>query len=164
MTTHIVTDSNFNEEIKGFHFYDLDFTFNNHLSGVKVGVVYDLKITHKSPGPTNEDWENNRKQFVGIYDEFLPKTLPTKVLYENNTKKINKQPKLSIIIPTKDNIELLFGCINSILNKTQYTNYKIYIADTGSNSENIDLIREIVKNEDVLELVEFDYYCTAIFI
>ena len=52
----------FNEDIKGFHFYDLDFTFNNHLSGVKVGVVYDLKITHKSPGPTNQDWENNRKQ------------------------------------------------------------------------------------------------------
>ena len=46
---------------------DLDFTFNNHLSGVKIGVVYDLKITHKSPGPTNEDWENNRKQFVEIY-------------------------------------------------------------------------------------------------
>ena len=38
---------------QGFHFYDLDFTFNNHLNGVKIGVIYDIKITHKSPGPTD---------------------------------------------------------------------------------------------------------------
>lgn len=148
----------FNEDIKGFHFYDLDFTFNNHLSGVKVGVVYDLKITHKSPGPTNQDWENNRKQFVEIYKDSLPKSLPINILYENNSKKINKEPKLSIIIPTKDNIELLFGCINSIINKSKYSNYKIYIADTGSSLENLRLIKEKIINEDLIEIVEFDYY------
>jgi len=30
---------NFNENIKGFHFYDVDFTFNNHLNNVKIGVI-----------------------------------------------------------------------------------------------------------------------------
>ena len=30
---------NFNEEVKGFHFYDVDFSFTNHLEGVKVGVA-----------------------------------------------------------------------------------------------------------------------------
>ena len=64
--------ANFNEEIKGFHFYDLDFTFNNHLKGVKVGVIYDIKITHKSPGPTDEEWEKNRVQFAEIYKSHLP--------------------------------------------------------------------------------------------
>ena len=150
--------NNFNENIKGFHFYDLDFTFNNHLSGVKVGVVFNLKITHMSPGPTNSDWENNRKQFIEIYKDNLPKTLPNVILYENNSKIIKKQPKLSIIIPTKDNIDILFGCIDSIIEKTKYNNYKIYIADTGSNDENIKLIKEKVKSESVLELTEFNYY------
>ena len=48
-------------------------------------------------------------------------------------KTIKKQPKLAIIIPTKDNIDILFGCLDSILDKTSYINYKVYIADTGSD-------------------------------
>ena len=30
----------FNEEVQGFHFYDVDFSFRNFLSGVKIGVMY----------------------------------------------------------------------------------------------------------------------------
>lgn len=148
----------FNENIKGFHFYDLDFTFNNHLNGVKVGVMYDIKITHKSPGPTNEKWENNRKQFVEIYKENLPKTLPINILYPNQTKKIKKEPKLGIIIPTKDNLDLLFGCIDSILEKTLYVNYIVYIADTGSSENNLLKIKEYIKDKNNVQLTEFEYY------
>ena len=40
--------NNFDEDFNGFHFYEIDFCFNNHLNGVKVGVMSDLRITHKS--------------------------------------------------------------------------------------------------------------------
>ena len=59
--------TNFSEDIKGFHFYEIDFTFNNHLNGVKVGVVFDVRLTHKSIGQTNEEWEKNRIDFVEKY-------------------------------------------------------------------------------------------------
>ena len=45
---------NFNKDVKGFHFYDVDFSFRNYLEGVKIGVMYDVRITHKSIGMTNE--------------------------------------------------------------------------------------------------------------
>ena len=64
--------SNFVEEFKGFHFYDVAFCFENFLKGVKVGVITDIRITHKSIGQTNEQWEENRKLFVEKYSEFLP--------------------------------------------------------------------------------------------
>jgi len=48
---------NFNEEFKGFHFYDIPFCFENHIEGVKVGVITNIRITHKSIGQTNEQWE-----------------------------------------------------------------------------------------------------------
>jgi GT2 family glycosyltransferase len=54
----------FDEEVKGFHFYDIDFTFTNHLEGVKVGVITNIRITHKSIGQTNEQWEENRLEFI----------------------------------------------------------------------------------------------------
>ena len=34
----------FDETIPGFHFYDVDFTFGNHLKGVKAGVIFDIKL------------------------------------------------------------------------------------------------------------------------
>jgi len=62
----------FNEEIKGFHFYDVDFSFRNFIEGVKIGVMYDVRVTHKSIGQTNEQWEKNREVFAKKYEEILP--------------------------------------------------------------------------------------------
>lgn len=49
--------------------------------------------------------------------------------------KLNSEPKVSIIIPTKDNVKLLKRCISSIKNKTKYKNFEIIIADNGSKKE-----------------------------
>lgn len=67
---------NFNEEFKGFHFYDLPFCFENHLEGVKVGVITNIRITHKSIGMTNDQWETNRQLFVKKYSNNLPNNIP----------------------------------------------------------------------------------------
>ena len=45
---------------------------------------------------------------------------------------IKEEAKISIIIPTKDNIMKLRPCVESILNKTSYQNFEIIIIDTGS--------------------------------
>ena len=63
---------NFNEEIGGFHFYDVDFSFRNFIEGVKIGVMYDVRVTHKSIGQTNEQWEKNREVFAEKYKDVLP--------------------------------------------------------------------------------------------
>lgn len=67
---------NFDEEFKGFHFYDIGFCFKNQIEGVKVGVISNIRITHKSIGQTNEQWEENKKLFVQKYSEKLPTKIP----------------------------------------------------------------------------------------
>src|SRR5690606_27873220 len=42
------------------------------------------------------------------------------------------EPTVSIIIPTKDRIDLLRSCIDSILEKTAYRNYQIIVVDNAS--------------------------------
>jgi hypothetical protein len=69
---------NFNEDFKGFHFYDIPFCFENHIEGVKVGVITNIRITHKSIGQTNKQWEENRKLFELKYS----KNLPVKLNYD----------------------------------------------------------------------------------
>jgi len=67
---------NFDESVNGFHFYDVTFSFLNHLEGVKVGVITNIRITHKSIGITNEKWEENRIIFADKFKNNLPTRLP----------------------------------------------------------------------------------------
>lgn len=45
------------------------------------------------------------------------------------------QPLVSLIIPTRDKVELLRGCVESIREKTNYGNYEVLIVDNGSVEE-----------------------------
>jgi len=152
----------FDESFKGFHFYDVDFTFNNHLNGVKVGVMFDIKITHKSIGKTNDEWEKNREQFVEKYKDKLPYKIKPEIKVEHKEIKLKENPKLGIIIPTKGNVNLLKQCINSIHDYDGYTNFKIYIADTGSSDEEKTEIKSFISKTSYINLIEYDFYNFAV--
>lgn len=62
----------FNEEFKGFHFYDISFCYENFKEGVKVGVTTKISLTHKSIGMVNKQWEKNKLFFEALYEKELP--------------------------------------------------------------------------------------------
>jgi len=62
----------FDENFKGFHFYDLGMVFKNYLDGCNIGVIDKISIIHNSLGQTNKEWDNNRIQFVEMYNNELP--------------------------------------------------------------------------------------------
>ena len=149
----------FDENIKGFHFYDLDFTLANHLAGVKCGVIFNNPILHKSIGMTNEQWETTRQQFVNKWlNSGIPLEIkPNSIFFENKERKsLVKEPKLAVVIPSKNNYDLLDRCVKS-LQQTKYSNYKIYIADTGSLKATVDKIKENLLNDKVV-LNQYGYY------
>ncbi len=155
---------NFNEELK-WHFYDMYFSFYNHLDGVKVGVIFDVKVTHLSIGQTNEEWEENRKTFAEAFKKELPYNITPEIKYDDKPVKIKSEPKVSIIIPTKGKLDLLFQAIDSIYDKSAYNNMEILIADTGSSNEEKADIEDYILNYQVLsdrvydiKLIEYDYY------
>ena len=84
---------NFNNEIDGFHFYDVDFCFRNYVDGVKIGVCTDIRVTHLSIGETNDEWERNRESFASKWKKHLPVKIK---------KTLRKNEKLKILI----------GCLN----------------------------------------------------
>lgn len=83
----------FDETVEGFHFYDVSFAFRNYISGVKVGVITNIRINHQSVGQTNEQWEANRKIFAETYKDKLPINL--KKTFRKN-----------------DKIKVLIGCLS----------------------------------------------------
>ena len=59
-------------------------------------------------------------------------------------------PKVSIVIPNKDGKEILKVCIDSIIEKTTYSNYEIVIVENNSETEEIfEYYKELEKNEKI---------------
>jgi len=64
--------------------------------------------------------------------------------------KIKGNPKVSIMIPNKDGIDILKVCVESILEKTTYDNYEIDIIENNSeDSKTFEYYKEIEKNPKV---------------
>lgn len=57
-------------------------------------------------------------------------------------------PKVSVIIPTKDQAAVLKVCIDGILHKTDYPNIEIIIVDNGSVEEKTKNYFETLKNQN----------------
>ena len=64
--------------------------------------------------------------------------------------KVKGNPKVSIVIPNKDGLEILTVCINSVLEKTTYENYEIVIVENNSETEEIfEYYKELDKNQKI---------------
>jgi hypothetical protein len=102
--------------------YDVDFCFQNYLEGVKVGVLFDIRITHKSIGMTNEEWEKNRISFSEKFETNLP---------------------IKIAKTKKDKLKILLSCLNF---KT-FTGSEVYIYELAKNlvklGHNVTVLSEI---------------------
>lgn len=122
---------NFNTEVKGFHFYDVDFCFRNFLEDVKIGVFFDVRITHKSIGMTNGQWEKNRQQFAQSYESSLPILLPTTFTKKKPKK---SEPLVTISLLIHNQSKRLNSTIESIF-KQDYTNFEIIIINDHSTDE-----------------------------
>lgn len=63
-------------------------------------------------------------------------------------------PKVSILIPTKDHVEDLDRTIKSVLRKTEYNNYEIIVIENNSeNKDTFEYYDEIKKRHDNIKVV-----------
>ena len=102
----------FDLKVKGFHFYDVDFSFRCHLSGVKVGVHTNIRVNHMSIGETNDEWEQNRIEFAEKFKDKLPINLK-RVISDNHS--------LKVLIATKDANDVLDLALKFKSNKHNVT-------------------------------------------
>jgi GT2 family glycosyltransferase len=153
----------FDETIGKFHFYDHLFCVPNFLDGIKLGVTSSFEIIHESVGQPNEEFFESKIKFLEKYGSRLPLDLkPSKVYVEQfKEKPIKNIGKVAIIIPTKGNVEILKNCILSFIEHCNTSLFEIFIADTGSSSDDLLLIKDfILSNKDKckLHLIEYNYY------
>lgn len=65
-------------------------------------------------------------------------------------------PKVSIIIPTKDQVELLKSCLDSIFEKTTYENYEIVLIENNSEKQETFAYYETLKQFENVKVCKFE--------
>lgn len=74
------------------------------------------------------------------------------VVYE-----LESEPLVSVIIPNKDNIDLLSRCIDSIFDRTTYSNFEIIVVENNSEEEEtFDYYDRIQKEHDQVQVVYYE--------
>ena len=65
-------------------------------------------------------------------------------------------PFVSIIIPTKDKLEILEPCVSSLLGKTRYRNFEVIIVDNNSDkSETLEYFDKIQSDDSRVRVVRY---------
>ena len=120
-------------------------------------VLYHWRTTPRSAASTS-----NAKPYAyvaakkAIKDSLKRKNVKAKVDsgitigYYRVQYKLLSKPRVSIIIATRDNVGALRRCVQSVLDKTQYDNYRILIVDNQSEEpQTFRYYEEIVSNPKV---------------
>ena len=64
---------NFDDKLKGFNFYDIDFCLANYIDGkCKIGVTTNIRLAHKSVGELSDNWYENRDIIREKYGKYFP--------------------------------------------------------------------------------------------
>lgn len=94
-----------------------------------TAAVYEVKdYANRASLKALSDAIKRRKLKATVENGLTPGTFRVKYKFVGN-------PLVSIIIPTKDKVDYLKKCIESVLEKTNYKNYEILIVDTGSKEK-----------------------------
>ena len=66
-------------------------------------------------------------------------------------------PLVSLLIPTRDKLEVLEPCVRSILTKTTYPNYEVLILDNQSQSKDtLEFLAEIGRKDSRVRTIRYD--------
>ncbi|HBB64537.1 MAG: family 2 glycosyl transferase [candidate division WS6 bacterium GW2011_GWC1_33_20] len=83
------------------------------------------------------------------YDGLFPGSFRVKYKIEGN-------PLVSILIPTKNKVEYIQRCITSLLEKTTYSNYEVVIIDTGSKEQSTLEYYKTIESNSKIKFVYWD--------
>lgn len=148
----------FRKEYDGVQDYDLFLRVIDKTK--KIGhiskVLYHWRMTDTSTSSksSNKSYviENGKK---ALEDYFKRNKIDVEVNILENIQmyqidyKLKNEPKISIIIPTKDKSDILKKCIDSIYEKTNYKNYEVIVIDNNSSEKRtFDLIDNYKKEHD----------------
>jgi len=124
-----------------------------HWRAIQGSTAYgsdEKKYAHKAGRKALEDFFGKKDKNIRVEDGLLPNTY--KVNYPFPTSNF---PLVSILIPTRDGYDLLKKCVESIFEKTIYSNYEIIILDNETSCQKTLAYFEELKFNEHVTILEY---------
>jgi GT2 family glycosyltransferase len=142
----------FNCDYKDEEYYDFLLKYTNENKDISK---VDRVLCHKKEHIENIEEIRTIKQSI-----LMTRNIRATVDEGGNIVFKPDEELVSIVIPSKDNVNMLKTCINSIVENTEYGNYEIIVVDNGSNDENsksyVDIISK-VNGKYIYEKMDFNF-------
>ena len=155
----------FNPDMIGAQDYDLYLRIVEKTNKIEhiSKILYHWRMAENSTSTKksskNYAYLNGKK---AIEEALKRRNIDAEVITKENSSfytveyKYSNEPKISIIIPTRDYGDILKKCVDSLISKTTYKNYEIIIIDNGTtDKKTLELLEEYNKN-DKIRIVKLD--------
>ena len=147
-------------EFEGSHDYDLILRY----TGIASHVYHIPKLLYFRRNRKKPAVSANKYDAESVIEEYLKKrSIPARVenkkgisgFYRVNYELVER-PKVSIIIPNRDNVPLLRNCLSSIMEKTSYDNYEIIIVENNSKKAATFAYYEELKRNKAIKIAHWE--------
>ncbi|NNN18714.1 MAG: glycosyltransferase [Acidimicrobiaceae bacterium] len=135
----------------------IDASQNADTSVIHVAVP-SIHLANKTSTLTSSDLAEDQKSRELLLNLYAPNLTiePSNTTQTNWHSKNPRPPKISILIPTKNRIDLLKPAIDSISNHTKYPNYEIVIINNQSDDEETISYLEHLARQGTATVTTFD--------
>ncbi len=164
-------------EYNGSQDYDFVLRFMELSDNSRVGHINKI-LYHWRERKESVAFAKGSKNYAGVAAEKAKKEclvrrgLSGQVIYSPDISQyyilynVIGKPLISIVIPSKDNPNILKQCIDSVNRVTAYKNYEIIVVDNGSSPENKCIIQSYLKDNNAIYIYEkkefnFSYMCNC---
>ncbi|MEO0818717.1 MAG: glycosyltransferase [Pseudomonadota bacterium] len=145
------------EGFEGAQDYDLVLRVLDHVRNQGIHhipkILYHWRVTEGSTamaqGEKSYAWEAGQR---ALTDHLARNRIDAQVepietvpFYRTRYAITDPAPKVSLIIPTRDKVELLRVAVDSIFEKTQYDNFEVVIVDNGSEEAETHAYFNVLK-------------------
>lgn len=154
---------NFRKGYEGAQDYDLMLRFTEQTQNIYhiPKILYHWRMIEGSTSMTTDNKSYASMSGIKALEDALKRRKIKASIANIATSYILKyemknNPKVSIIIPTKDKIGLVETCVNSIYQKTKYQNYEVIIIDNNSQeAHTMEGLRKLQEEHDNLKVMEY---------
>jgi GT2 family glycosyltransferase len=120
------------------------------VNGSTALAATEKNYTTKAGLKALEDYFGSKNTAAKVMVGMLPNT------YKIDYAIPEPHPKVSLIIPTRNQYRILSKCLDSILEKTRYPNFEILIINNKTtDSESLDYFR-VIKQHPKIRIIDYD--------
>jgi GT2 family glycosyltransferase len=130
-----------------------------HIPKVLYSWRKSANSTAQRPEAKNYAYVNQKK---ALEDDIKTRGYEAKVEWEipysmwRVQYQVKKSPLVSIVIPTKNQLDFISTCLKSIVEKTTYKNYEIIVVDTGSDDNAVWNLYDSYKDDRRIRVIEWN--------